>query len=211
MSSEQTYQVTIFVQTVSQRDPVEPVSLSLLARATTKDVVRAVVGMSKMASARLEAGNQWRLYETEFVRGEFGGANVAVYEELFRELIDRVVDEEHEVPGSGRKKEPKHDVSHRKLIRQLLPDEHPIIVQQTWQTLPHAENIHFYLMEVKERKAMYGAFGELRKEQCKSLPLPKLCKRLHMIDHEEAQTIDDVRRKYQDQRNMIMKRMAELS
>ncbi|KND00224.1 uncharacterized protein SPPG_04559 [Spizellomyces punctatus DAOM BR117] len=188
MPSEQTYQVTIFVQTVSQRDPVEPVSLSLLARATTQDVVRAVVGMTKMASARQEAGNQWKLYETEFVR-----------------------DEEHEVPGTGRKKEPRHDVSHRKLIRQLLPDEHPIIVQQTWLTQQNAENIHFYLMEVKEKRATYGAFDELRKEQCKSLPLPKLYKRLQTIDHEEAQTVDDVRRKYQNQRNMIMKRMAELS
>ncbi|KAJ3294852.1 hypothetical protein HK104_003224 [Borealophlyctis nickersoniae] len=65
-----------------------------------------------------------------------------------------------------------------------------------------------YGFYVKPKEMGTSPFNILRKEQCRSLPLDTLYKRIESLDREEDRTLEEIKQRYMDQRRIILERMA---
>ncbi|KAI9090993.1 hypothetical protein DFS34DRAFT_697711 [Phlyctochytrium arcticum] len=168
----------------TQKDPFGPVVINVKVDTRTTDVIESVLNTAKLAAIDQQVG-VWKLYETE------------------------MISEENQRLRGYNKSEPA-----RKLLRELLYDEYPLIIQHMWTSLPRNHTRHFFIMECIDQvtgSAGSGLFDRLRKEQCKFLSLPQLYRRLDSINRDEELAIGDLQKRYQAQRNNIQQRISELS
>lgn len=91
-----------------------------------------------------------------------------------------------------------NDLIERKFIRQLHAQEFPCVVQENWKYNPHDPSIVHYTFFLcpKDHSNDNSVFAALRKEACRVLPLDKLYKRLSMLDKQEEDQINAIKKKY---------------
>ncbi|KAJ1343172.1 hypothetical protein BSLG_002198 [Batrachochytrium salamandrivorans] len=128
----------------------------------------------------------------------------AMYEsELFRPPPDT---SSHAMPVPGRRR--SQDGVQRRIIRTLDPEELPLVVLAGWQLSPHIAATHsFFIKPIEQGLTM---FGTLRAEQCRSLPVDKLRKRLDAIAADETLAVEEVWARHAALKDAILLRIQYL-
>ncbi|EGF78913.1 hypothetical protein BATDEDRAFT_90093 [Batrachochytrium dendrobatidis JAM81] len=115
-----------------------------------------------------EMTSQYALYESEFFRP--------------------VAEPTSQTHALGRRR--SQDVVQRRIIRALEPDEIPLVVLAGWQLSPPMAATYSFFIKPIDQGAT--TFGTLRDEQCRSLPMDRLRKRLATIAQDEVFAEEDL-------------------
>ncbi|KAL2913911.1 hypothetical protein HK105_206645 [Polyrhizophydium stewartii] len=103
---------------------------------------------------------------------------------------------------------PSMPKSQRRVVRELEPDELPFAVLVGWELRQPADSPSQWAFLVKQRdNPATSSFHRLRMEQCRSLPLEQLQRRLHDINNQETAALDEVRRRHAALRSAIVARL----